>query len=385
MEEIGTLAGGVAHDFNNILGVIIGYAEMSLDDLPESSHVRDDIKEILIAADRAKDLVNQILTFSRQTDHDLKLFRVKPLVEEFLKLIRATFPATIEIRHEIKAESDTVMSDPTQIHQVLMNLFTNAKHAMQEKGGVLEISLTEETIDKKNESVLPDLSPGKYLKMRISDTGHGMDAVTMKRVFDPFFTTKDQGKGTGMGLSVVHGIVKSYGGEISVFSEQGKGTTFCVYLPLSDTSSPVQEKVFPEKITGGNEHVLLVDDEEAICNMTKRTLEKLGYVVTSRTSSIEALELFRRMPDKFDLVITDQTMPNLTGVGLAKELISTRPDIPIILCSGFSETINRNQAMLMGIREYITKPVVKGQLNDAIQKIFDKIHEEIDHADNSFN
>jgi len=385
MEEIGTLAGGVAHDFNNILGVIIGYAEISLDDLPEDSHIREDIKEILIAADRAKDLVNQILTFSRQTDYDLKPFRVKPLVEEFLKLIRATFPATIEIRHEIKAESDTVMSDPTQIHQVLMNLFTNAKHAMQEKGGVLEISLTEETIDKKNESVLPDLSPGKYLKMRISDTGHGMDAVTMKRVFDPFFTTKDQGKGTGMGLSVVHGIVKSYGGEISVFSEQGKGTTFCVYLPLSDTSSPVQEKVFPEKITGGNEHVLLVDDEEAICNMTKRTLEKLGYVVTSRTSSIEALELFRRMPDKFDLVITDQTMPNLTGVGLAKELISTRPDIPIILCSGFSETINRNQAMLMGIREYITKPVVKGQLNDAIRKIFDKIHEEIDHADNSFN
>lgn len=372
MEEIGTLAGGVAHDFNNILGVIIGYAEISLDDLPEGSRMRDDIKEILIAADRAKDLVNQILTFSRQADQELKIFRIKPLVEEFFGLIRATFPTTIEIRKEIKAESDVVMSNPTQIHQVLMNLCTNAKQAMQEKGGVLELSLTEETIDKKKESVLTDLSLGKYLKIKVSDTGCGMDPVTIKRVFDPFFTTKDQGKGTGLGLSVVHGIVKSYGGEISVFSEQGKGTTFCVYLPLADPSSPVQETLLPEKTTGGNEHILLVDDEEVVCDMTKKNLEKLGYAVTSRTSSIEALELFKKMPDKFDLVITDQTMPNLTGADLAKKLILIRPDIPIILCTGFSETINRSQALHMGIRAYIEKPVVREQLDNAIRKIFDE-------------
>ncbi len=368
MEEIGTLAGGVAHDFNNLLGVIMGYTEMSLDDAPEGTGFREGLNEVLTAANRAKDLVDQILTFSRQTDQELKPVRVKPIIEELLKFIRASFPATIEIKQELKAESDVVMSDPTQIHQVLMNLCTNAKHAMEEKGGVLEISLTEETPGPESGVASPERILGKYLKLSVSDTGSGMDPAIAKRIFDPFFTTKEQGKGSGLGLSVVHGIVKSSGGEIDVLSEQGKGTTFLVFLPLVESRSPASEAVSLEHFSGGNEHILLVDDEEVICNMTQKILEKLGYRVISRTSSIEALDVFSRMPEKFDLVITDQTMPDLTGADLSKELLLIRPGIPIILCTGFSEVINKSQAFQMGISEYVTKPVVTAKLAGVIRK-----------------
>ncbi|MBT7463345.1 MAG: PAS domain S-box protein, partial [Bacteroidetes bacterium] len=339
MESIGTLAGGIAHDFNNILSPIVGYTEMVLLDTPEDSPVRDSLNQVYTSALRAKDLVNQILTFSRQDSSELMLMKMQPIVKEALKLIRSTISTTIEIIQDINPDCGVVKADPTQIHQIVMNLATNAYHAMEETGGELKVSLKEVELGEYD-IITPDMTPGVYACLIVADTGVGMDKILTNKIFDPFFTTKEVGKGTGMGLSVVHGIVISMGGTIHVYSEPGKGTQFHVYLPVIKSAAEKPKIQTQVPIQGGTEQILLVDDEEAILSMEKRMLERLGYQVTSRTSSLEALEAFRSNPDKFDMIITDMAMPNMPGDKLSVELIKIRPDIPVLLCTGFSEAMS---------------------------------------------
>ena len=368
MESIGTLAGGIAHDFNNILSPIIGYAEMILMDTLEDSPDREGLNQIYTSALRAKSLVKQILTFSRQDTSELLMMKMQPIIKEALKLIRATIPTTIEIIQDINPGCGIIKADPTQIHQIVMNLTTNAYHAMEETGGELKVSLKEMefgTLDLIN----PNMTPGIYVCLTVADTGKGMDKNLTDKIFDPFFTTKAIGKGTGMGLSVVHGIVTAMGGAINVYSEPGKGTQFHVYLPVEKSLSEIQVIHSTVPIQGGTEQILLVDDEEAILAMEKRMLERLGYQVTSRTSSLEALEAFRANPDKFDLIITDMAMPNMPGDKLSAELIKIRYDIPILLCTGFSETISEEKAISLGIKGFLFKPIVMKNLAQKIREV----------------
>jgi signal transduction histidine kinase/sensor domain CHASE-containing protein/ActR/RegA family two-component response regulator len=372
MESIGTLSGGIAHDFNNILSPIIGYTEMTMADLPEGSMGRENMQEVLKAADRAKTLVQQILAFSRQSKPELKPLIIQPIIKEALKLLRSSIPSTIQFIQKIDNDCGPVMADPTQVHQIIMNLCTNASHAMQENGGTLEVKLTE--VDMSTDEMIEKmkLRPGRYVRLTVSDTGCGIKPDVLERVFDPYFTTKASGKGTGMGLSVVHGIVKTHGGDIRVYSEPGQGATFHVYLPLIDTPSAGKtEKMVCEPIPGGKEHILLVDDEAQVVHMLRQILENIGYRITIRTCSREALEAFRARSDDFDLVVTDMTMPNMNGDKLAQELIRIRPDIPIILCTGFSETLTEEKVKAMGIRAYLMKPVVTRQIATTIRKVLD--------------
>ena len=369
MEAIGTLAGGIAHDFNNILFSIIGYSELSFDELEENSPVRKNLREILEASKRATDLVRQILTFSRQTEHEFSPVQIDLIVKETLTLLRASLPTTIEIRKNIKTDA-MALSDPTQIHQILMNLCVNASHAMREKGGILAVDLESVEIDTDLSEKYPDLKPGPYLNMSVCDTGHGISSEMLNRIFDPFFTTKTREHGTGLGLSVTHGIVNNFGGAIYAFSELGKGSIFKVFIPA------IERRMRPEQrtMTGilkGSEHILFVDDEQTLANMGKQLLESLGYQVEMITNSSDALELFRKKPDKFDLVITDMTMPNITGEKLAIELMNIRPDIPVILSSGFSYNIDEKKAMALGIRAFISKPVLKQEIAKTIRNVLD--------------
>jgi PAS domain S-box-containing protein len=370
MESIGILAGGIAHDFNNILFPIIGYTEMILMDTPEDSPVRDSLNQIYTSALRAKDLVKQILTFSRQGSGELMLMAMQQILKEALKLIRSTIPTTIEIKQDINPNCGVIKADPTQIHQIVMNLTTNALHAMEETGGELKVSLKEVELGEYD-IITPDMTPGIYACLTVADTGVGIDKNLTQKIFDPFFTTKKVGKGTGMGLSVVHGIVKSMNGEIQVYSEPGKGTHFHVYLPLAEAVKKQQATNVEAPIQGGTEQILFVDDEEAILSMGKRMLERLGYQVTSRTSSIEALEAFRDSPDKFDLVITDMTMPNMSGDKLSVKLTKIRPDIPVLLCTGFSETMSEEKAASIGIKGFLLKPIVMKDLAQKIREVLD--------------
>jgi PAS domain S-box-containing protein len=377
MESIGTLAGGIAHDFNNILFPIIGYTEMLLMDAPVGSENRDSLEEIFKEAMRASDLVRLILTFSRQSLQELKPIRVPPILKEALKLLRSSIPVTIEFHQKIDDNCGIIMGDPTQIHQVIMNLCTNAYHAMQEEGGDLEVELKEIELEVDDEIEGSDIKPGPYIRLTVSDTGHGMDNEVLERIFEPYYTTKEEGKGTGLGLSVVHGIIKAHNGDIRVYSEPGKGTVFHIYLPLIKPHAKEIGSALQETVQRGSERVLLVDDEEPIVCIEKQMLERLGYQVTSRTSSAEALELFRTQPDRFDLVITDMTMPNMTGDKLANELINIRPDIPVILCTGFSERISRDQVATMGIKGFLMKPIVNRDLAKTIREVLedtDRVH-----------
>ncbi|MCD4651682.1 MAG: response regulator, partial [Candidatus Cloacimonetes bacterium] len=371
METIGTLAGGIAHDFNNILFPILGHTEMLLEDVPENSPFRDSLKEIYTSALRAKELAKQILTFSRQDTNELKLMKMQPIIKEVLKLIRSTIPTTIEIKHNIQSDCGVIKADPTQIHQIIMNLITNAYHAMEETGGELIVSLKEMELGALD-LINPDMKLGGYVCLTIADTGIGMDKNLIETIFDPFFTTKEQGKGTGMGLSVVHGIVKSMNGAVQVYSEPGEGTQFHVYLPLEKSSSEKQEiHQMEEPIQGGMERILLVDDEDTIVTMEKLALERLGYQVTSHTSSIEALEAFRDSPNKFDLVITDMAMPNMPGDRLSAELTKIRPDMPVLLCTGFSENMSEEKAASLGINGFLLKPIVMKELSQKIREVLD--------------
>ena len=370
MESIGTLAGGIAHDFNNILSPIVGYTEMVLLDTPEDSPVRDSLNQVYTSALRAKDLVNQILTFSRQDSSELMLMKMQPIVKEALKLIRSTISTTIEIIQDINPDCGVVKADPTQIHQIVMNLATNAYHAMEETGGELKVSLKEVELGEYD-IITPDMTPGVYACLIVADTGVGMDKILTNKIFDPFFTTKEVGKGTGMGLSVVHGIVISMGGTIHVYSEPGKGTQFHVYLPVIKSAAEKPKIQTQVPIQGGTEQILLVDDEEAILSMEKRMLERLGYQVTSRTSSLEALEAFRSNPDKFDMIITDMAMPNMPGDKLSVELIKIRPDIPVLLCTGFSEAMSVEKAASLGIKGFLLKPIIMKDLAQKIREVLD--------------
>jgi len=371
MESIGTLAGGIAHDFNNILFPIVGHTEMLLEDVSEDSPFRASLNEIYTGALRASELVKQILTFSRQESGELKLMKMQPIIKEALKLIRSTIPTTIEIKQNISPACGVIKADPTKIHQIIMNLSTNAYHAMEEIGGELKVSLNElelSTLDLIN----PDMATGVYVCLTVSDTGKGMDKNVINKIFDPFFTTKEKGKGTGLGLSVIHGIVTSMNGTIQVYSEPGKGTVFNVYIPVEKSYFTEQISNSNVKIQGGTEKILLVDDEETIISMERLMLERLGYHVTSRTSSIEALEAFRAAPDKFDLVITDMAMPNMPGNKLSAELIKIRPDIPVLLCTGFSETMSEEKAVSIGIKGFLWKPIIIKDLAKKIREVLDE-------------
>jgi nitrogen-specific signal transduction histidine kinase/CheY-like chemotaxis protein len=370
MEAIGTLAGGIAHDFNNILSAVIGYTEIVLGDIPENSSSHKNLQEVLKAGNRARDLVKQILTFSRQTEQELKPVQISHIGREALRLLRASLPTTIKIDQDLQSNS-AVLADPTQIHQVIMNLCTNAAHAMRRKGGQLKITLSDVNLGAGFVSHHPFLSSGPYIELAVSDTGHGMEEYIVDRIFNPFFTTKDRGEGTGMGLAVVLGIVKSHGGTITVDSEIGKGSTFHVFLPV--IRQEIDTTVIPSvNIPTGNERILLIDDEKSLVDLGKLILERLGYNVTIRTSSLEALELFMEQPHKFDLVITDMTMPNMTGDELAVQLMNLRADIPVILCTGYSERISRDKAHEIGIKEFILKPIVVSKLAKTVRKVLDE-------------
>jgi PAS domain S-box-containing protein len=370
LQSIGTLAGGIAHDFNNILSAIIGYTELTIDYLEKGSLPYNNLQEVLEAGERAKGLINQILTFSRQSEQDFKPLQLKLIVKEALKLIRATLPSTIEIHQDLQSDA-AILGDQTKIHQVLMNLCTNAGHALQEKGGVLSVSLSETEIDSSFTVKHFDIKSGSYIKLSVSDTGCGMSASLMEHIFDPFFTTKEKGKGTGMGLSVAHGIVKSHNGTIHVYSEPGEGSVFKVYLPIIEKQ--LEQKIKAERpIPTGTEHILLVDDEESLIDMGKQLLVSLGYTVTSRINSLEAFELFKARPEAFDLVITDLTMPNMTGDEFAEQLFAIRSDIPVILCTGFSARITEEKAKSMGISAFILKPLIRKDIAETIRKVLDQ-------------
>jgi PAS domain S-box-containing protein len=371
MESIGTLAAGIAHDFNNILSPIYGYLELALLKLQDQPEVSGYLGEAHRAATRAKDLVKQILTFSRQDTEKQSPVEVHVIIKEALKLLRSTIPTTIEIKQQIDPNCGYVLANPTQIHQVLMNLCTNAYHAMREKGGVLGVSVTPLELSVGDVIKNIHLKPGPYLLLEVSDTGHGMDKNTMARIFEPYFTTKAQGEGTGMGLSVVHGIVKSHGGDITVYSEPGKGTSFHVYLPVIERATVQTVDVALSPPPSGTERILLVDDEESVVMVERDLLLALGYRVNTFTSSEKALEHFRQDPAAYDLVITDMTMPKLTGDKLSRELLAIRPDLPIILCTGFSELINRESALKLGIRQFVTKPIMVSSFAQTLREALD--------------
>ncbi|MBW2608231.1 MAG: PAS domain S-box protein, partial [Deltaproteobacteria bacterium] len=371
METVGALAGGIAHEFNNILGTIIGNTELAIGDVPEGNPARDCLKEIQTASLRAKDVVRQILGFAGKSVFQLMPVQISPIVSETLKLIRASIPKTIEIRRNLSCKSDTVMADPTQINQVLMNLCINAKNAMQEKGGVLEVKLENTSLDERSATRYEDLSPGNYVKLTVKDSGHGIDPKNIDRIFDPYFTTTSLAEGPGMGLAVVYGIVKHHNGAITVASEPGKGTVFEVLFPLTEAEAE-QETGEQEALPTGNEKILFVDDEASLVKMAKRMLEMQGYQVETKTDPVEALGLFRSEPDRFDLIITDMTMPKMTGDKLAKEILSIRPDMPIILCSGFSEKIDAEKAKELGISKYIEKPLYMSDFVVTVREVLDK-------------
>jgi signal transduction histidine kinase len=369
MEAIGTLAGGIAHDFNNILYPIVGHVEMLMEDVSDDSPFNDSLNEIYTSALRARDLVRQILTFSRQENNEPKLINPQLIIKEALKLIRSTIPTSIKINQDLDSDCGRLIADSTQLHQIVMNLTTNAYHAMEKTGGELSVSLKKVCFDEHKKPISPEMTPGTYTCLAVSDTGTGMNNELTKKIFDPFFTTKEMGKGTGMGLSVVHGIVKNMHGAIEVNSEPGRGTEFKVYFPAVNNLA-VQNKPRTKKpIKGGTEKILLIDDEEGILVMLKKVLTRLGYQVTSYVSPIDALETFRSNPAGFDLVITDMAMPVFSGDKLSVALTQIRPDIPVLLCTGFSESISSEKAASLGIKGFLMKPIVIKDLSEKIREV----------------
>jgi PAS domain S-box-containing protein len=367
MEAIGTLAGGIAHDFNNILSVIIGYTELILMSGNVDAEVKQNLKEIFNASKHARDMVKQILAFSRQSKQERKPIQVAHIVKEAIKMLRASLPTTILIQQQIEKDTGIIEADPTQIHQVLMNLCTNAAHAMNGKDGVMQISLSNVELDHAALEMAPDLKPGSYLKLSVSDTGHGIAPDAYEKIFDPYFTTKKKEEGTGLGLAVVQGIVKSHNGAVTVESEVGKGTTFHVYLPVIMRKLTAEEEI-STPLPMGHECILFVDDEQPLVEIGKQMLQRLGYTVATRTSSVEALELFKANPDRFDLIITDIVMPNMTGEKLAEKMMDIRSDIPVILCTGYSEKITRKHASDMGIQSFLMKPLVMRDLATTVRQ-----------------
>ncbi|MCF8044428.1 MAG: PAS domain S-box protein [Desulfarculaceae bacterium] len=371
MEAIGTLAGGIAHDFNNILSGIFGYSQLALRHTDDPAKSKEHIEQIIKGAQRATGLIHQILTFSRQSEHEKRALNISVVVKESLKLLRSSLPSTIEIRENIASRAK-VLADPTQIHQVVMNLCTNAYHAMRSSGGVLNVDLTEVAISDK--SSVPDLNirSGKYLRLEIRDTGQGMDNETLRKVFDPYFTTKAPGEGTGLGLSLVYGIVEDHGGCIRASSTPGEGTSFQVFLPLAGNKTTSQTgRDLPDSFEGGSETIMVVDDEEGILVPTREFLQDYGYTVDAFSDGAYALEAFENDPGRFDLVITDMTMPRMTGDELAVRILEKRNDLPVILCSGYNENISGQKVTELGVKEYMKKPVDNEKLARMIRDILD--------------
>jgi len=369
METIGTLAGGIAHDFNNILTPILGYTEMALEELSDESTLRYDVEQINSAAVRGKDLVQQILTFSRQVDFDKKPLRLDQVVTEVMKLMRASFPSNIEIKQELDKECGTVLADSTQMHQIIMNLCTNAYHAMMGNGGILTVRLDKQKVGTKQFNGSAKMQKGTYLRLIITDTGHGMDKQTVERIFEPFFTKKEVG--SGLGLSVVHGIVSNNKGTIVVESEPGEGSSFIIYLP-QHSETYVEEKEIQQELKKGKGSILFVDDEKEITFMGKRMLESLGYTVDIKTDSEEALRVFRKYPDKYDLLVTDQAMPKLMGTELIGELKQIRPELKTIIITGYQESIPANAMEQYGIADIISKPLILSEFSELIGKVLNQ-------------
>jgi len=374
MEAIGTLAGGIAHDFNNILSAIIGFSELAAMDLPQDSAAVESMEEVLKASRRAADLVKQILAFSRKSDLHITPLLPQVIVKDALKMLRSSLPTSIEIRENIHENCGKIMADPTTIHQIVVNLCTNALHAMEHEKGVLTVSLQPEDIHAREIHGENNLLSGPFVVIKISDTGHGIDPAIMDRIFEPYFTTKPVDKGTGLGLAVVHGIVEDCNGFIRVESKPGQGTTFCVYFPaLGDNRTMVSEENLPESVPTDGQRILLVDDEAMIIKLNKTILERLGYKVSTATNSLDGLERITMDPHGFDLVITDQTMPAMTGVELAQRILDIRPDLPIILCTGYSAILSEEEALAVGIKKYLKKPVNRAELSKAVQEVLEQM------------
>lgn len=378
MEAIGSLAGGIAHDFNNILSAIIGYTELAAIHVRQCSGNAEcmaikDLNGVLRSADRAKQLVRQILSFSRQRTADMVPIAMEDLLKDTLRMLRALIPTTIAIDHDIRTRESMILADPTQITQVIMNLGTNAYHAMREKGGTLLFDLSQ-TVIEDDDRIFADLklAPGPYLILRVSDTGCGMDRVTLGKIFDPYFSTRSEQGGTGLGLSVVHGIISHHKGHISVYSEPGRGTTFRLYLPQLQT---LQEGKEPGHLAGtlqrGHERLLIVEDESALLEVMQRILEDLGYTVTAAKTPLAALHHFATNPEGVDLLITDMNMPEMNGAELIGKIRAIRQDIPVILCTGFSEIMNGNSTKALGAARHIMKPVTQRELNETIRGLLD--------------
>jgi len=370
MEAIGTLAGGIAHDFNNILSSILGYTELALETLKAESPLKVDLQKVYAAGLRAKDLVSQILAFARQSDETLEPIQIDSITKEVLKFIRSSLPTTIEIIHHLDSKS-FIMGDPTQVHRIIMNLATNAAHAMQDKGGTLKISLKDIQVDETTHEGNTRLKSGNYIELTVSDNGHGIEPHVIDKIFEPYFTTKVPGEGTGLGLAMVHGIVDSYGGKIFVESTPGIETVFKIYLPIC-RESIIHEPYMSKDLPKGDERILFVDDEVQIAAVARRMLGQLGYSVTTRTNSLEALKLFQSKPDDFDLVISDMTMPTMTGDQLARRIIDIRPDIPFILFTGYSKNISEMKILEIGIKALSYKPIVREDLAKTVRKILDE-------------
>jgi signal transduction histidine kinase/CheY-like chemotaxis protein len=368
MEAIGTMAGGIAHDFNNILSIILGNTELAIRDVPEWHPVKESLDEVRQACLRAKDVVRQLLSFSRQTEMQLRPLDSSVILGESLKLIRSTLPSNIEIRQDFDEDIWTILGDPTQLNQILINLSNNAADAIGSEDGILNVSL--KNVENPRHDPELNLEPGRYVKISIRDTGVGISTEAMDRIFDPYFTTKEVGRGTGMGLTVVHGIVETHNARINVNSTPGKGTAFEIFFRSID-AAPVDEVPENNTLFHGRETILFVDDEKAIVKLNKKRLERLGYQVIGTADPHEALEMFGYKSTQFDLVITDMTMPNMMGDELAAEIMKIRPDIPIILCTGFSGRISEEQALEKGIRAFIMKPLELQELAETVRKVLD--------------
>ncbi|MBS3809818.1 MAG: PAS domain S-box protein [Desulfobacterales bacterium] len=372
MEAIGTLAGGIAHDFNNILSSVIGYTELSIDEIEKGTQLHKNLSRVLEAGNRAKDLVKQILAINRSDEQEFRPVPIIPLIKEVLKMLRSIMPASIEFRQNFPDQQLFVNANPTQVHQVIVNLTTNARDAMTDESGVLEVSVEPVSFDHSIKKKYPDLEPGNYAGITVSDTGLGIPRHFMDKIFEPYFTTRHQETGTGLGLSIVHGIVKAHKGHVTVCSEPGKGSTFRVYLPLTETHGIVSPPPEAEQeLQTGTESILLVDDEKAIAEMQQHALERLGYKVTSKTGSRQALETFSAAPDKFDIMISDMTMPDMAGDRLAIKVKEIRPDLPVILCTGFSRKLEVHKEKL-DVEDFLMKPVNRTEMAKKIRQILDR-------------
>jgi signal transduction histidine kinase/CheY-like chemotaxis protein len=371
IESIGTLAGGIAHEFNNILGIVIGNTELALDEVAGGSKAAGNLQEIRTASLRGKDVVNRILSFARIAPAERKPVRVGAAARESLKLLRATIPTTIDIRQRLACDGETILADLTEIHQVLMNLCTNAAHAVEETSGVVAITLEPVHLDRSAARRYDGLEPGPHVRLAVADTGQGIEPGMMDRIFDPYFTTKGVGRGLGMGLAIVHGIVKKNDGAIRIESEPGQGTTVEVLFPQIGVQAEAEIPVHGPLPTG-SERILVVDDEVSLVEMMTRMLERLGYAVVTATRSSEALQLVQRQPDRFDLVITDMAMPEMAGDRLAGKILSRRPDMPVILCTGHSDRIDAEGAAKLGIAGYFMKPCDMKTLATEVRKVLDE-------------